>query len=488
MPAWLIVSGGLASILAAAGAYLAGVSAAGAVGILLGMLLLTGITGNIVETRRVCRRVTDLIAAGDTAGAGRLLARARRKLGKNPEFQRLEKLVESGAEPEKPAIEPREPVIEPEKPAREPQKPGREPEKPVLEPREPVREPEEPQGEPQEPVLAPADPVTSGLAMTVMALILPALVPLAGLPFALALLAVSILLHVKAKLPWDRPAARIGLAVSLLSLLFFGVGVLGRAATPGGGPEIDFLFHTAGGHSLRSVVIMLAVLLGSVILHECAHAAAARISGDSTALEAGRLTLNPLRHIDPFGSIVLPIVLSLIPGAMAFGWAKPVPVRPRRYAHRRRGEAFVSVAGVAANLLLALVSTGLLLLAAAVLKRLRPASDLGAVSQLFVEIDLGDLPLAPVWETVVETLKAGILVNSVLAVLNLLPVPPLDGSRILRALLPVTGQRLLDRAAPLGLLLFLLIAFTDAVVWVFFPAVILAVVLAMVPALLLGLG
>jgi Zn-dependent protease len=153
-----------------------------------------------------------------------------------------------------------------------------------------------------------------------------------------------------------------------------------------------------------TTVLLIAVLVPSVILHEVAHGVVALGFGDDTAKRAGRLTLNPLPHVDPFGTILLPALLALS-GAGVIGWAKPVPVVPSRLRDPRRQLLWVSLAGPATNLLLSLA-------AALALRAFDPH---------------GDVRLALVLTGVV---------NVVLAVFNLLPVPPFDGSALVERFLP----------------------------------------------------
>jgi Zn-dependent protease len=156
----------------------------------------------------------------------------------------------------------------------------------------------------------------------------------------------------------------------------------------------------------RQQLIFFGVAVPSIILHEVSHGAAALAFGDDTAKRAGRLTLNPLRHIDPFGTIIMPALL-ILAHAPVFGFAKPVPVNPNRMRKPRDQGLIVSLVGPATNLSLAAVAT-------IAFRVYRPTGTLGQV-----------------------VLTAG-LANVILAVFNLIPVPPLDGSAVLERLMPAS--------------------------------------------------
>jgi len=197
--------------------------------------------------------------------------------------------------------------------------------------------------------------------------------------------------------------------------------------------------HRALAYPAMEVLLVLPVLLLSVVIHEYAHGWMALRQGDRTALEAGRLTMNPAAHIDPVGSILVPLVLWLAPGNVLFGWARPVPVDPRNYRNYRRGDILVSLAGITANLLLAAAFTGLII----------------------VLVHLGRA--APAGEEVFSLLRTmarvGIWLNLLLAFFNLIPIPPLDGSHVLYHLLPTRLALVYRGVGRYGMVVLLLLLF-----------------------------
>jgi Zn-dependent protease len=163
--------------------------------------------------------------------------------------------------------------------------------------------------------------------------------------------------------------------------------------------------------------ILIPVLFFSIVVHEVAHAWQARREGDDTAEKLGRITLNPLPHIDPFGSVLLPLLLYFGNAPFLFGWAKPVPVNPTNYRSYPWGDIRVSLAGIVSNLGLAVMFT----LIATVVAVVQPLP--------------GGTP-AQVGAVLSEAAYYGIFINLLLAFFNLIPIPPLDGSHVLYHLLP----------------------------------------------------
>ena len=162
--------------------------------------------------------------------------------------------------------------------------------------------------------------------------------------------------------------------------------------------------------------ILIVVLLGSIVVHEVAHAWQARREGDDTAEKLGRITLNPIPHLDPLGSFIVPALLYLSGSGIFFGWAKPVPVNPTNYRSYVAGDVRVSLAGIVSNLILAVIST----LLWAVLVNVA-----SVVALPFVLV-----------QTLSITFSYGVLINLVLAFFNLIPIPPLDGSHVMAHALP----------------------------------------------------
>ena len=196
-------------------------------------------------------------------------------------------------------------------------------------------------------------------------------------------------------------------------------------------------------------ILQITVLIITIMAHEIAHGAMAYAFGDPTAKNEGRLTLNPLKHIDWFGSVLLPFLLYISSSGFIFGWAKPVPYNPYNLRNRRVGEFCVAIAGILTNFLIALTFT--------------------AVIKFAVVLNLS--------QPVISLLYYIIFINIVLGVFNLVPIPPLDGSKILFSLVPYRFERHLQTLDKYGF--YFLIIFI-----VFFGGVISNLVFALVRLLL----
>jgi len=197
---------------------------------------------------------------------------------------------------------------------------------------------------------------------------------------------------------------------------------------------------------LHKISYMGLPLLFAMVLHEYAHGWVANRCGDPTAKRQGRLTMNPLAHIDPFGTVILPLLCLLMPGGFFLGWAKPVPIDPRLMHQPRRDMALVAAAGPGMNLVLAIGSalffTVLLSLDSSVAEYWSSADETLPPRSLQTMITL---PLAVM-------AVYSLLINVLLMLFNLIPIPPLDGGRILTSLLPPRPALALMRLEPYGML------------------------------------
>lgn len=174
---------------------------------------------------------------------------------------------------------------------------------------------------------------------------------------------------------------------------------------------------------------MVVVLFFSVIIHEVAHGYIALLNGDDTAKLNGRLTMNPLPHIDPVGTILVPAILFFSQSGILFGWAKPVPVNPRNFRNYQKGEFSVSAAGPLSNLMLAVV---------------------------FAQL----LPWTGTNQGFTLLCYYGVIINLFLMLFNLIPIPPLDGSKIVMTLLPYSWQQVYAQLEPVGFLLILILLYS----------------------------
>jgi len=200
-----------------------------------------------------------------------------------------------------------------------------------------------------------------------------------------------------------------------------------------------------GLDAVQRVVIYALPVIFAITVHEAAHGYAARYFGDMTAYQQGRISLNPARHIDPVGTLLIPALTMFISGIL-FGWAKPVPVNFGRLRHPKRDMLWVAAAGPGANLVMAI-------LWALVIKFSPMAPEFAAIPLAFMG-------------------AAGIQINVVLMVLNLLPLPPLDGGRIAVSLLPHKLAWQFAKIEPYGFIILLVLMFTHVLGAILWPAIV----------------
>lgn len=321
-------------------------------------------------------------------------------------------------------------------------------------------------------------PVASGLAVWVWVLAVFAFAPLIGIPVAVGLAICSLLLMLRReRRAWDRPIGLAGVAVSLAALGVLGLWLLMLFLRY---PFEEFVVNelkVATERSWQVIAVQLAVLVVSIMLHECGHAVSALWSGDATARRLGRISLNPAVHIDLFGSIILPAVLVMSNSGILFGWAKPVPINPRQFRHPRRGLLGVTVSGISLNLMLAMASFAGLVAVGSLLRILYPEASSRGFSLIFADAEFSGLPGSGFWELVVTSLKLGLVVNLVLFTFNVLPIPPLDGFGILESLAPRGLQPLLAGFRSIGWLVLLGLIVTGVLSMVLLPAILTALAL-----------
>lgn len=198
------------------------------------------------------------------------------------------------------------------------------------------------------------------------------------------------------------------------------------------------------------IIFQIIVLVFSVVIHEVSHGFVANELGDPTAKNAGRLTLNPLRHLDPFGSVILPLLLAILPGGIIFGWAKPVPYNPYNLKDPKKGGMMIAAAGPVSNFLVA------------------------GVFALVYRFALETAVLYPL----LPFLTIIVVINVVLGVFNLVPIPPLDGSKVLFGLLPYRFTPLMHALERYG--------FAILIFFIFFAISIISPIISFIVNLLLG--
>ncbi len=182
--------------------------------------------------------------------------------------------------------------------------------------------------------------------------------------------------------------------------------------------------------NFQDLIIQIPVFLFALTIHEFSHGYVASLCGDQTARMQGRLTMNPLKHLDPLGTLAIFII--------HFGWARPIPVDPRNFRNPRRDMILVSLAGPMSNLATMIIS----------------------LFALIAIVSLGPVIPAFVAQPLIAMFSWSIMINSILAIFNMIPIPPLDGSKVLMGLLPPEQARYLARLEGAGFILIMILAFT----------------------------
>ena len=195
---------------------------------------------------------------------------------------------------------------------------------------------------------------------------------------------------------------------------------------------------------IQLIIITFPILLFSIVLHEYCHGYVAYLCGDNTARKQGRLTMNPIPHIDLMGSIIFPVLLIITNAGFLIGWPKPVPINPNNFRDYKKHHIFVSLAGVSSNLLLAFIFTVLL---AFYVNIFRPDQN----------------------SVLILMFSYGIQINVILAIFNLLPIPPLDGSWVLYHLLPRDLARMYYRIFPYGFIILIVLLMSNVLHVIIIP-------------------
>ena len=187
---------------------------------------------------------------------------------------------------------------------------------------------------------------------------------------------------------------------------------------------------------LGDILVQYFCLLFSLCVHEAAHAAMANWCGDPSARLLGRMTIDPRKHIDPLGTVVLPLIMMTTGAQFLFGWAKPVPFNPSNLNNYRRDPVLIAIAGPLSNIAIALTSVVLLRISLM-------AYDGGMTSEALIVI--------------IQILGGMIMINMVLALFNMIPLPPLDGHHVLNYFLPPKGQEMMRKVGPFGIIIAILL-------------------------------
>ncbi len=224
-----------------------------------------------------------------------------------------------------------------------------------------------------------------------------------------------------------------------------------------------------------TIALTIYVLFFSVVMHELCHGIAAKFCGDPLAEESGRLTLNPLAHVSPVGSVVVPLVLYFMQAPAVIGWAKPVPFDPTKLKHFPRDQVLLAISGPLANFAMAAICFNVYLIAGFAFNRVFAESPIHFQLDIFMPITFSNVPLEAFWFVFFEILSLGMIINLILGVFNLIPFPPLDGSWILKALLPNKEMILFSKLKNFGFIFLLLAVQFHLLEFFLYPTIIVLV-------------
>ena len=301
-----------------------------------------------------------------------------------------------------------------------------------------------------------------------------AFVPVVGLLFGLVALILIVLFRSRSRKTAAMGHARVMCRVALvMTVSGMAISLLAAYSFTQTNPEdldtlADRMFAGSMDYSHGAIAAAILVVLLSLSVHECGHAISAWWCGDDFAKSLGRVTLNPLAHIDLFGTVILPLLL-VYAGAPVFGYAKPVPVRLSGLRRYRRAHVLISLAGPGANLLLSAIALALYLAMGCLLARFAPEAKITGFSSMAPQVVIKGVVGGHILAGVAVVLKLAFMINLFLAAFNLIPIPPLDGSWVLEHLFPNSLGRLYAVIRPYGFLIFLALIWTDAFGYLLVP-------------------